>query len=167
MKSLHISFLNSAYNNDVNNDWDSLGCMDSIRQRLGYRLVLKDARFPRRAVAGRLLAFDLHLENVGYASPYNPRSVQLVLRNRNSRIETLISSGVDVRRWYSGDIRWKEVLKLPADLPAGDYDVLLALRDPYPAIAQRPEYSIRLANENCWEAATGYNDLHVRLTIFK
>ena len=32
-------------------------------------------------------------------------------------------------------------------------------------IANRPEYAIRLANENTWEAATGYNNLNHTLTV--
>jgi hypothetical protein len=160
MASLHVSFLNSAYNNDVNNDWDSLGCMGSIRQRMGYRFVLREARLPGRVMAGGTMAVDMRLRNEGYASPYNPHLVQLVLRNRASGKETVITCKADVRRWFSGEVRWKEVMQVPRDLPAGAYEVLLAMPDPYPSLMGRPAYSIRLANEDAWEAATGYNDLH-------
>jgi hypothetical protein len=51
-------------------------------------------------------------------------------------------------------------VQVPRDLPAGAYEVLLAMPDPYPSLMGRPAYSIRLANEDAWEAATGYNDLH-------
>ena len=52
MAAMHYSYLNAAYNNQVNNDWDSLGCMKSIKQKLGYRLVLKNASFPKIATKG-------------------------------------------------------------------------------------------------------------------
>jgi hypothetical protein len=50
-------------------------------------------------------------------------------------------------------------------MPAGKYDLLLAFPDKYPSLAKRPEYSIRLANEDCWEPITGYNDLRVAVTV--
>jgi hypothetical protein len=165
MASLHLSFLNSTYNNDVNNDWDSLGCMESIRKRMGYRFVLQQARLPVHAVAGGVMTIDMRLKNEGYASPFNPRVVELVLRDRVNGKKTAISCKVDIRHWYSGKIVWKETVRLPQDLAEGAYDLLLSLQDPYPTLAGRAAYSIRLANENCWDAATGYNDLHFVLQI--
>jgi hypothetical protein len=38
--------------------------------------------------------------------------------------------------------------------------MLLSLPDAYASIAAKPEYSIRLANNDVWEAATGYNKLN-------
>lgn len=46
---------------------------------------------------------------------------------------------------------------VPADIPNGEYQVLLNLPDPTPKLYNRPDYSIRLANQNVWEANTGYN----------
>ncbi|MEP6682059.1 MAG: DUF4874 domain-containing protein, partial [Parafilimonas sp.] len=70
MRNMHYSFLNCAYNNDVNDDWQTGGCMDAIKRNLGYRFVLRNAIFPKDAVkAGMQLAFTLNVENVGYASP--------------------------------------------------------------------------------------------------
>jgi len=47
----------------------------------------------------------------------------------------------------------------------GKYDMFLYLPDSSASLAARPEYAIRLANANCWEARTGYNNLSVSLTI--
>lgn len=44
---MHYSYLNADYNNQVNNDWDSLGCMKSIKEKLNYRLLLKNASLPK------------------------------------------------------------------------------------------------------------------------
>jgi len=43
--------------------------------------------------------------------------------------------------------------------------VLLHLPDEYASIAARPEYSIRLANNDVWEANTGYNKLNHTLKM--
>jgi len=49
---------------------------------------------------------------------------------------------------------------LPADMPRGNYAVLLNLPDPMASLRGRPEYSIQLANTNAWEASTGFNSLN-------
>lgn len=165
MAALHVSFLNTTYNNDVNNDWDSLGCIGSIRQRLGYRFILREARFPAHTVAGRTFPFTIRLSNAGYASPYNPRPVSMIFRNRDNGREIALPCQADPRTWYSGDFEWKGSLQLPAVMPPGKYDLFLSFPDKYPALAARPEYSIRLANEACWEANTGYNKLGFTLTV--
>ena len=54
---------------------------------------------------------------------------------------------------------------LPANLPAGDYDLLLHLPDAASGLSSRPEYAIRLANQNTWEASTGYNNLEIILKV--
>jgi hypothetical protein len=163
MAGMHFSFLNTTYNNDVNNDWDSLGCISSIRQRLGYRFTLTEAQLPRQA--SQTLTFAIHLVNTGYASPYNPRTVTLIFRNHTSGAEYTLPCQADPRKWYAGKINWKETLQLPADLPVATYDVYLALPDHDPSLAKRPEYSIQFANQDTWEPATGYNNLHCAITV--
>ena len=43
------------------------------------------------------------------------------------------------------------------DMASGEYKLYLNLPDPYESIHNDPRFSIRLANENVWEAETGYN----------
>lgn len=54
---------------------------------------------------------------------------------------------------------------LPANLPAGEYDLLLHLPDATSGLQGRPEYAIRLANQNIWEASTSYNNLQTILKV--
>jgi hypothetical protein len=54
---------------------------------------------------------------------------------------------------------------MPEGIEPGDYELLLHLADPYPSIHDRPEYSIRLANQGLWEAETGYNKLNTIVTV--
>jgi hypothetical protein len=167
MAAMHYSYLNTAYNNKVNNDWDSLGCIAAIRMKLGYRFVLQDASFPATAKTGGKIAFAIHLVNRGYASPFNPRPVQLVLRNKDNGKQILITCKADIRFWFSGKVNWNEIVQLPDSLIPGRYEILLNFPDKYESLSQRPEYSIRLANENCWEEATGFNSLQQVITITK
>jgi hypothetical protein len=165
MKAMHYSFLNTAYNNSVNNDWDSLGCMNNIKKNLGYRFVLRSGNFPRDIKPGKKFTIAMQLENKGYASPYNPRPLKLVLRNLQSGKEYRIVCKSDVRRWFTGTIHCRETLQLPSSVPPGLYKLLLSLPDPYPSISYRPEYAIRLANKKLWEEKTGYNSLNYIISV--
>lgn len=166
MRNLHYSFLNCAYNNDVNNDWQTGGCIDAIKKNLGYRFVLQNAVFPASTVnAGMQLTFILNIKNIGYASPYNARPAQLIMRNKNTGKEFVFDINTDVRKWYSGIVSVEAKVVTDSNTPAGDYDLFLFLPDAATLVAQRPEYAIRFANENMWEETTGYNYLHETITI--
>lgn len=166
MKALHYSFLNCAYNNDVNDDWQTGGCMEAIKKNLGYRFVIRSAVFPRNAVtAGMQLAFRLNLENVGYASPYNERPVELVMRNKSDKKEFVVPIDLDIRKWYTGVIHVEAKVITAANMPKGDYDLFLYLPDASSTLSGKPEYAIRLANEHVWEETTGYNYLNRSLKI--
>ncbi len=160
MAAMHYSYLNAAYNNQVNNDWDSLGCMKSIKQKLGYRLVLKNAVLPKIATTGGSMGITLQLENKGFASPFNPRPVQLVLRNKKTGKVFLTDFNTEIQKWYSGRVKLQQQFVLPAGITPGKYEVLVNLPDGYQSLQKNPAYSIRLANENTWEANTGFNSLH-------
>jgi hypothetical protein len=105
------------------------------------------------------------LQNEGYASPYNPRPVLLIFRSRENGTEFAVACKADPRTWFSGATEWKETIQLPALMPAGKYDLLLDFPDKYSSIAKNPAYSIRLANKDCWENNTGFNQLNYTLTI--
>lgn len=165
MREMHYSFLNANYNNEVNNDWQTGGCMAAIKLNLGYRFVLKKATFPVKAKTGGNVAITIELDNVGYASPYNPRPVQLVLRNKSNGAIKIFAVASDIRKWYSGSNTLQQSFTLPADVMAGEYELLLNLPDKYTSISSRPEYAIRLANANVWEEATGYNKLNYTLVV--
>lgn len=165
MAAMHYSYLNAAYNNQVNNDWDSLGCMKNIKQKLGYRLVLQNASFPAVAIKGKSFTVQLQLKNTGYASPFNARPVQLVLRNMATGKLWKLDFNTQIQKWFTGNIQLKQTFQLPADISAGEYELLLSLPDGYKTLQDNPAYSIRLANEGIWEEATGFNKLKYRLQV--
>lgn len=155
---MHYSFLNADYNPDVNNDWQTGGCLDNIKRKLGYRLVLKDASFQQ----GDSLSVLIHLQNTGYAAPYNPRPVQLLLRNTATKQVYPYTFNTEIRKWLTGAVTLQQSFVLP---PAGTYDLLLNLPDKYTSLNTKPLYSVRLANENVWEETTGYNKLNYAITV--
>lgn len=158
MRNMHYSYLNTSYNNRVNNDWDSLGCMRSIKQHLGYRFVLKSAAISKKLKRGKVFSIQLDIVNKGYASPYNPRPVQVLLRNKVTKKITTLHLKTNIQKWFSGDITVQQNFVVK-NIAKGEYEVLLNLPDGYRRLQNDPAYSIRLANSNTWEASTGYNDL--------
>ena len=158
---MHYSFLNADYNADVNNDWQTGGCLNNIKRKLGYRLALKDATFQ---LADSLYVI-INLQNSGYAAPFNPRPVQLVLRNTSSGQIYELNFNTEVRKWLTGVITLQKSFALPAGIMAGNYDLLLNLPDKYPTLKTKPAFSIRLANDNVWEDNTGYNKLNYSITV--
>ena len=179
MAFAHYSFLNQSYNANVNNDWVVQGCIEEIKLRLGYRLQLVSARFRTEAQPGQALPLTLEFQNAGFAAPYNPRGLELVLRHTVSgqKFFAELSRDTDVRWWSPGTNHVLNTqLALPPDLPTGSYQVLLNLPDAAPSLYAMIPYSVRLANVNAlsgggtvlgtvWEPATGYHDLRQTLTI--
>ncbi len=165
MRRMHYSFLNAAYNNQVNNDWDSAGCLYNIRRQLGYRFVLRSALLPAAIQKGKSFLVDLSLENLGYASLYNPRSAMLVLRNSNTKKEITIPLKTNPLLWSSGAHQVQEKIVLPAATAPGDYQLFLYLPDQCGSIARRPEYAVQFCNTGVWEETTGYNDLQHRVRV--
>jgi len=163
--TFHYSFLNAVYNVDLNNNWVAGGCMDSIKLQLGYRLVLRKAEVPTSASATGSISVNLTIANVGYASPYNPRPVQLILRNQTSGKVFVLPFTTDIRKWYTGTINLQQTLTMPAGITSGNYDVLLNMPDNAATLNTNPNFSIQLANNNTWESTTGYNKLQGTLTV--
>lgn len=165
MAAMHYSFLNIGYNNLVNNDWEEQGCMTSIKRRLGYRIVLREAELPEVVKSGNSITLNLQLENVGYASPFNPRPLQLILRNTASKKVVIIPLLDSIQKWFPGQIIVQKTIALPVDIQPGNYEMLLNLPDGSASLEKRPEYSIQLASEDIWEEHTGYNNLKHNLKI--
>ena len=165
MAGLHYSYLNCAYNNAVNNDWQSGGCMINIRRRLGYRFVLKEMTHPKEVTAGSNMAVSITVDNNGYASPFNERPAMLILKNKSNGQEYKYTLNTDVRKWYSGSNKVDLPIATGSSISAGIYDMYLYFPDKYASIAAKPEYAIPLANANAWDAVTGYNNLLSTITI--
>ncbi len=174
----HYSFLNQGYNANVNDDWVGQGCMEDIKRRLGYRMELVSGVFPGEASPGQAIPIRLELRNTGFAAPFNPRGLELVLRHTNSGQEFFaeLSRDTEVRRWLPGTNHLVNAdLGLPLDLPPGGYELLLHLPDPTSTLYGLAHYSIRLANSTAlhsgaslgsvWEPTTGYHRLGHTLLV--
>lgn len=164
LAQFHWSFLNTDYEPNVLNSWNSGGCLTTVSKNLGYRFRLESGTYPATASPGGSLPISFTVHNDGYATPFNPRNLELVLRNTSTGTTYKLPMSSDARRWTAGtSTTVSQTLTAPTSLPAGSYALLLNLPDPL--LSTRPEYSIRLANQGTWDAATGMNSLLHTLTV--
>src|SRR5690606_30781072 len=147
-------------------DWEEQGCMTDIKQRLGYRLVLQNAEFPKWQKKSKTFQFKINILNEGFASPYNPRTAYLVLRSVTSGNIHEIPLQTVVQKWFSGEHNISETVSLPPGIKKGKYELLLNLPDSYPSLKNNAVYSIRMANEGVWEDKTGYNKLNYIVNVY-
>jgi Domain of unknown function (DUF4832)/Domain of unknown function (DUF4874) len=173
LAKFHWSYINAYFYEPAIDRWRKEGCHDRIARNLGYRLQLLQSNFPAKVQRERTLNGNFTIKNVGYASPYNPRGLELIARHRETgkvyrlpllkpRIKTH-----DPRFWLpqAGKISVDVRARIPQAAPPGVYELLLNLPDPMPKLANRPEYAIRLANDQMWEAKTGYNSLRRTIEV--
>ncbi|MGC1204007.1 MAG: DUF4832 domain-containing protein [Flavobacteriaceae bacterium] len=169
LKRFHTSFLNTAWSGAVNGDWANK-CIDEIKRNLGYRFVLKRALLPTEIKNDKTVEIELDIMNEGYASTYNYRFVELILRNNEDQKVYKTKIDTDPRYWFTDElqnitlnIKWSETL------PKGVYELFINLPDPEPTIYDRPEYAIRLASKinskSIWDASTGWNLLSSNIKV--
>lgn len=162
MARFHWSYID----NNTPSRWSNEGCRWQIARSLGYRFQLNQVTLPDQVAQGQVLAMQVDLQNKGYASPFNPRAFEVILRNTATGAIVTLPVGMDPRRWWGGQSQSLAVnVFVPAQTPAGTYEVLLNLPDPAGALHDRAEYSIRLANANVWESSTGYNRLNATIQV--
>jgi hypothetical protein len=156
--------------------WEKDGCLTTFEQKLGYRFQLVSSSLPKSVSKTKNLVMSFDVKNVGYASPYNPRRLELVLRNKTTKqvYKIVLNNGAltptnqlyDPRFWQPNTTTKITInTPLPNLILTGNYDVLLNLPDPKLSLRNRPEYSIRLANVGVWESVTGFNSLLRSMTV--
>ena len=157
MEEYHFTYLNSGYHPSVLKRWKSENCYDEIERRLGYRLVLEEGWFSESPVAGGECKVTLKLHNAGFASIMNERPAELVLTDAYDNVLQTWPLGSDPRSWRpGGSITIETSVTLPKNL-SGTCRLYLNLPDASDKLRDKPAFSVRLANENVWDAGTGYN----------
>ena len=181
MKKYHYSAFHCCGNNVKGEEyegwfgpdvaWKNSGQMDIMSRSLGYRFRLVSASVPQNLSPDASFKMNVVMANDGWAGIMNPRKVEIVFRNKVTGAKFILDidgDGRGNRRWLPGPGETKTLTisqSLPDNIENGTYDLFLHLADPYPSIHDRPEYSIRLANKNLWQADTGYNSLMASVSI--
>lgn len=164
----HWDYLNAGFYSGVLNRWRDEGCYDQISRDLGYRLTLREAAATAWVTPGGVLSARLRMANTGFGKVYNPRPIDLVLRDTATGRSWTVRATADARQLLPLAGQTRDIAldaALPADLPAGRYELLLALPDPAATLADDPRYNIRLANRGVWEERTGLNALGLTISV--
>jgi hypothetical protein len=165
MIDMHWSFMNLDYQPAVLNSWKTQGCINEISKNLGYRYRLVYSRIQEATNAGAGVKAEIKLINEGWSNPVNPRSIELILRNKITREEYMLPNNEDIRLNELNDtITLSFEGGINGSITNGEYEVFLNLPDPEPSLYNNPMYSIRTANPNIWDAS-GYNKLNHTLVI--
>lgn len=163
---LHWSILNRDYNQTVLSSWESDGCMEDVKRRLGYRFQLQKSVLNDSIAPGGTFNLQFDLFNEGFASPYNPRNLEIVLRDTSTKETWRVVTSEDPRWWASGDTVSVNIKAgINFEIPQGQYEVFMHLADPEEKLHDRSEYAVRLANVGLWEDSTGFNRLNHIVTI--
>ena len=163
----HVNYAISNVLNKTDTDPEVVRVMKSI----GYRFSMRNATVQNTVQAGQPFKMTISMANLNGGTLYNPRKIEVIFRHKTTGakfVQNIVGDSVGNRLYFPSAHEtktWTLGFTPPASLPAGQYDVLLNLPDPYPSLYARPEYSIRLANHDVWEAATGYNGLRHTLTV--
>jgi hypothetical protein len=163
MERLHWSFVHLRYSDAVRAAWEQQGHLGKLRRRLGYRFSLVEATFPSAVKPGGQMELTLRLRNDGFAAPFNPRPLHVVLSNKAVRLDAKLS--IDARHWEPGEHKISVKLSIPAKAVRGAYRLSLALPDDAASLASRPEYAVRFANAGVWDPKEGLNVLADELKI--
>ncbi len=165
MSYLHWTFIQSGYAEQTTNMWRNNGTFDELNRRMGYRYQLVNGTYGENVRPGGQLAVNMTIKNVGFAPLYNERPAYIVLKNGSQVYKVRLAS--DPRTWKPNGVvtTINENIVVPADVPAGTYQLYLYLPDAYASIAAKPAYAVRFANTGVWDSTTGMNKLNATVTV--
>jgi hypothetical protein len=109
-------------------------------KHMGYRFVLRKFTYPSVVRPGGELSFTSWWENKGVAPCY--RRYPLALRLRSGDRQEILATRADITSWLPGDSMYDDLVAVPANMPAGEYDVDLAILDP---VSRKPKVKLAIA----------------------
>lgn len=128
---MRYSLLNKDYHPSVLSRWTTEGCMDEVKRRLGYRLELLQASISDSIKPTGTFNLNFQITNKGFASPFNPRNLEIILRNNINNQKYRLVTEVDPRFWMAGDTMFVSVAGgIPSNMVEGDYSAYIFLADP-------------------------------------
>lgn len=101
--------------------------LQDLLRRNGYRYVIDRLRHPKTLRGGEELHLESKWSNLGVTPSYTRR--KLAYRLRNDAHSEIFESDADVRKWLPGTWSMQECFRLPEKLPAGKYQLEVAVLD--------------------------------------
>jgi hypothetical protein len=146
----HISVMHMVYGpvyDSIPDEW--LDTYDEWAKKMGYRFVLNRMAHLGSAQAGGRLKLEMDWINRGVAPAYYNYPLTVRLRDPASDVSYELPTNADVRTWLPGEIEFNPVLKVPVNVPPGEYNLEIAMLDPHYGTA-RIELAVDGANGDGW-----------------
>ena len=147
------------------------------RDRMGYRLVLREANLNENVEQNGTLSFKGKIQNVGWGTIFNKKNVKVILKSKATGfVSNAVLTNIDPYDWQPAEVgpngempnskathldAWHDLnfsIKIDefGEVPSGDYDVFLKINDPKEQSTNKR--SIQFANNgNSWNADLGAN----------
>lgn len=150
--------------------YDGKSGLEYFRDRMGYRLVLREAIASKSVTQKGTLKFQGKIQNVGFGNVVNKKKVSVVLKSHDGSEAYTAVTNLDARDWLTADngntradnkAAWRNLnfsINMAAfgNVPAGNYDIYLKINDPKEQSTNRR--CIQFANNgNTWNADLGAN----------
>jgi hypothetical protein len=133
----HVSTVN-VKSTAIPKDWKQE--FEDFQRKMGYRFALRRGEWQTRVQAGQAIHLKTWWVNEGVAPIYRP--FVLAFRLSSPGHSAVLRTDADLRKWLPGDAVFNDPVFVPADLPAGEYQLSVAILDP---ITLQP--GVRLAME--------------------
>ncbi|HEY5139281.1 MAG TPA: DUF4832 domain-containing protein, partial [Methylococcales bacterium] len=153
--------------------------LEYMRDRMGYRLVLREALASDTVMMGNDLHFRGKIQNVGFGNIFNKKNVYVLLENRSTGVVYKALTNLDARDWLKDqgipmnnrpdntgsyrDLNFTVNLgEFHKAVPPGDYKIYMKISDP--KAKQENLRNVRFANNNSsegsmWNAVLGANQI--------
>ena len=137
------------------------------RDRLGYRLVLRDANASEWVARTGRLDFEGKIQNVGFGSIVNRKQVSVLLLSKTDGQTYAAPTALDARDWRPDpdsradnaaayrNLRFSLEMRAFGEVPAGEYEIYLKINDPKET--SKNKRCIRFANPGLWNGELGAN----------
>ena len=148
--------------------YEGKNVLEYFRDRMGYRLLLREAKASEWTKQNGALRFEGKIQNVGFGPIVNRKNVSVILKFKAGGNSYTALTNLDARDWRpdldsraDNTAAWRDLNFLInmdefGNVPAGDYDIYLKINDPKEQSANKR--CIRFANKgNCWNADIGAN----------
>jgi hypothetical protein len=141
--------------------------MEYMRDRLGYRLVLREAKASEWVGQNSTLRFEGKIQNVGFGNVVNKKNVSIILKAKNGSATYTALTNLDARDWRpdpngraDNTAAWRDLnfsvnMGAFGKVPPGDYDIFLKINDPKETSTNKR--CIQFANHDIWNASLGAN----------
>jgi hypothetical protein len=140
----HISSFN-AKSSSVPEEYSPL--VNKWLNKMGYRFVLRRFTYPSSVNLLGQLPITTWWENKGVAPIY--KEYKFAIRLKNAGKEVIFSSCACLKEWLPGDIVHDEIFYIPHDMPAGTYQIEIAIVSPV-TYEPRVKLAIKSINEDGW-----------------